>query len=191
MRSEYDVLHRTEVCRSCLHYKISAVRVSNGLGSFCSSDSLEAIRRRFGKPYEAILVPKKWGRSFPPLRRTQRPPVDDLACLLEPGRRPSGIKRDQQVARQQSRGVVIVGVVLPILPGWWEHLPIAVVVQMLDGRYRNRGRTVGAEALQFRESGRALSEKFEVSQWQSSSLQSAHPPTGRVSSGPTFLPSDS
>ena len=60
-----------------------------------------------------------------------------------------------------------VAVVLPILPVWWEHLPIEVVVQMLGGRFRNRGGVLVLRPFKSVDQGQPVSETFEVSQCQS------------------------
>src|SRR5271157_3853812 len=90
---------------------------------------------------EAILVPRRSGggasRHCDALRGRQSTlsPVD---LSREEGQASTGKQRAASGSTQLP-WYRMAGVVSPILPGGWEHLPIEIIVQMLGGRSRNRG----------------------------------------------------
>ena len=110
--------------------------VANRFGSACLSDSPEASLTYCLDPHEARLVPKKREWRFLLLLPTEGLPANVLFLWIR-----EEVGWDQKrLATDSAPGLWCrnVGVAIPTLPGWWEHLPIEVVGQIIGSRPRNR-----------------------------------------------------
>ena len=116
--------------------KSGGVCVANHFGSSCLSDSPEASLTYCLDPHEARLVPKKREWRFLLLLRTEGLPANVLFPWIR-----EEVGWDQKRLATDSAPDLWcrnVGVAIPTLPGWWEHLPIEVVGQIIGSRPRNR-----------------------------------------------------